>query len=288
LGFAFSSLAPIADPVTDVLLNHVDGMMGSQGSINRIVPFAVEASWTTGRWDALQKYLDMYNGRDITEVFNLGIAHALLCLRNPHWFDNFPDDIRMLREKVAASLSYTATSSLQACHDAMLQAHVLTELEHLGRRRDADGEDPEQMMVGFSRRLEIIGASFANDKQYVLGIRRAAMELMRFVYRVQPFASRRLTCADPSMKADIFLACGLPPPTWPEKPAPCSSRSTRFFMLTSSATSRPPSTTRDYSGRKATTARPSRFWRTQYGMTTSSALVSEASPPRPAGIPTRQ
>ena len=122
----------MANSLVDVLLNHVEGMIGSPASISRIVPFAVEASWTTGRWDALQRYLGMYSAGDVMEIFNVGIAQAFVSLRNKETGD-FPDCIRKLREKVAASLSYTATSSLQACHDSMLRAHVLTELEHIGR-----------------------------------------------------------------------------------------------------------------------------------------------------------
>jgi serine/threonine-protein kinase ATR len=151
-------------------------MNQSSTSINRIVPFAVEASWATCRWETLQKYLLLYNAGDITEVFNLGIAQALLCLRMSQ-LDNFAGYIEMLRDKVGSSMTYSATSSLQACHDALLKAHVLSELEIIAGTPKGKNDHHKETLDMLNRRLEVIGA-YVNDKQYVLGIRRAAMMLM--------------------------------------------------------------------------------------------------------------
>lgn len=148
-------------------------------TVNRIAPFAVEASWATGRWQTLEKYLRMYNAGDVSEVFNLGVGQALLCLRDGN-VDQFKEHIRMLREKVASSMTYSTTSSLRASHDAMLKCHVLSELEMIADEKTRTDGDPQAVLRTLHRRLEVLGA-YVSDKQYLLGIRRAAMELMRCV-----------------------------------------------------------------------------------------------------------
>lgn len=61
----------------------------------------------------------------------------------------------------------------------MLKFHVLTELEMIaGTAKDASTERTN-ILESLSRRLEVIGA-YLNDKQYLLGIRRAAMQLSRY------------------------------------------------------------------------------------------------------------
>lgn len=146
---------------------------------NKVAPFAVEASWATGRWQTLEKYLRLHSAGDVSEVFNLGVGQALLCLRDGK-VDKFREHVQMLRDKVAGSLTYTATSSLRASHDAMLKCHVLTDLEIIVSHSDRGNGDRHETLVTLDRRLEVLGA-YVSDKQYLLGIRRAAMELMRYV-----------------------------------------------------------------------------------------------------------
>ena len=149
----------------------------NSSSINKLIPFAVEASWATNRWKTLEHYLRLYNAGDVSEVFNLGIGQALLCLKN-HKFDEFKDHVRMLRDKVAGSMTYAATSSLKSCHDLLLRCHVLSDLEMIVE--DDPQRDRQPLLTTLSRRLEVLGP-YASDKQYLLGVRRAAMELMRYV-----------------------------------------------------------------------------------------------------------
>ena len=154
-------------------------MNTTPATINQIVPFAVEASWATGRWQTLQKYLGSYNAGNHLEVFNLGIGSALLALKDGK-LDQFKAFIQELRDKAASSMSYSATVSLQSCHDAMLKCHVLTDLELIADNAVEDNGDQQETQTLLNRRLEVIGA-YVSDKQYLLGIRRAAMELMRYV-----------------------------------------------------------------------------------------------------------
>lgn len=148
-------------------------------TVNRIAPFAVEASWATGRWQTLEKYLRLYNGGDVTEVFNLGIGQALLCLRDGD-VGKFKEHVQTMRDKVAGSLTYSATSSLRACHDTMLRCHVLSDLEMIADEKLKGDGDQRAVLKALDRRLEVLGA-YVSDKQYLLGVRRAAMELMRYV-----------------------------------------------------------------------------------------------------------
>ncbi|OTA56852.1 phosphatidyl inositol 3-kinase-like protein [Hypoxylon sp. EC38] len=162
----------------DVLLNYVEGIEKHTATttINRIVPYAVEASWATGRWQTMEKFIAKYQG-DRTENFNVSVAQALLYLRKG-WTKAFVDEMRILRDRVNASMNYSVTSSLQACHEPMLKCHVLTDLELIAGINNDGNQHPQEILQTLNRRLEVLG-SYVNDKQYILSIRRAAMELMR-------------------------------------------------------------------------------------------------------------
>lgn len=151
-------------------------MTKTPSSINKIVPIAVEASWATGRWETLHKYIGQYSAGETTEVFNIGIAQALLHLRNQN-FDLFQEQVKLLREKVASSLSYSVTNSLTSAHDATLRAHILTDLEMIATGPSNSAERQQELLKTLNRRFEVIGA-YVTDKQYLLSIRRAAMSLM--------------------------------------------------------------------------------------------------------------
>ncbi len=143
---------------------------------SKLLPFAAEASWATGRWAALSKYTSLAPA-GITEDFNVNIGRALLSLQEKNE-GVFVSNIQLLREKIACSLSNATTSSLGACHDTMLKFHVLTELEMIAGTDKSASVEPATILESLDRRLEVIGA-FLNDKQYLLGIRRAAMQLSR-------------------------------------------------------------------------------------------------------------
>lgn len=159
-------------------MNHVSGLSVNRATVNKIAPFAVEAAWATGRWETLQKYLSSYNAGDHLEEFNLGVGSALLALKNGQT-NSFLGQIQDLKEITASSMSLSSTASLQAAHDAMLKCHVLADLEIIAGDHKKQEGDQQEVMSMLNRRLEVLGA-YVNDKQYVLGIRRAAMELMRY------------------------------------------------------------------------------------------------------------
>ena len=162
---------------SDVLLNYVQGMHTSTKTILKLLPFATEASWATGRWAALQRYTNMAPDTS-GEDFNISIGRALLELQKRD-IAQFTTSIRSLREQIACSLTKTTTPSLSACHNDMLKFHVLTELEMIAGTDSPDlGRD--KVLESLNKRLEVVGA-YLGDKQYLLGIRRAAMQLSRYV-----------------------------------------------------------------------------------------------------------
>jgi serine/threonine-protein kinase ATR len=198
-------------------------MKSNSTSISKLIPFAVEASWATNRWKTLEHYLRLYNSGDVSEVFNLGIGQALLCLKE-HNFVSFQEQVRMLRDKVAGSMTYAATSSLKSCHDLLLRCHVLSDLEMIVQVDLQSERQP--LLTTLSRRLEVLGP-YAGDKQYLLGVRRAAMELMRYVFLGQYHRSVLLTVSGQNMATRISLRCGFPRLAWQGNPDRCISRLTR-------------------------------------------------------------
>lgn len=153
-------------------------------TVSKLLPFATEASWATGRWKALEKYIKLATG-GTGEDFNISVGRALLALHKNET-EQFKTSVRSLREQIACSLSMSTIPSLSACHDDMLKFHVLTELEMIAGTDD-EGIGREKVLESLNRRLEVVGA-YLNDKQYLLGIRRAAMQLSRFVWAISNIA----------------------------------------------------------------------------------------------------
>ena len=128
----------------------------------------------TGKWDKLRTYLS--SAPDFAEAdFNIGVGRALLALSDGE-LETFSGLLNRLRQNTARSLSITNTTSLQGCHELMLRFHVLTEIEMIsGIRGRLDGEK-KNLLASLGQRLDVLGP-FHSDKQYVLGLRRATMQL---------------------------------------------------------------------------------------------------------------
>lgn len=170
--------------------------MNKVGEVHaKLLSFAAEASWTTGRWDVLHRYVDLApsGGGD----FNVNIGRALDAIHSRKE-DQFFEIVQKLRDQLAGDLSMSATSSLGSCHDNMLHFHVLTELEIIAVARP---EHRQTVVESLDRRLEAVG-SYSNDKQYLLGIRRAAMELKPESFQKSDIASAWLMSAKLARKGD--------------------------------------------------------------------------------------
>lgn len=118
-----------------------------------------------------------YEQTNSTSDFNVGVGRALLALRSKQ-AEQFKQIIESLRAGVAKELSPTSTSSLHACHDDLIKLHVLYEIEAISGISAHPSADRSAILANLDRRLDILGA-YTSDKHYLLGIRRAVMQLSR-------------------------------------------------------------------------------------------------------------
>lgn len=110
-------------------------------------------------------------------AFNVGIGRALLALSEDK-LEQFSNILNSLRQITAKGLSTTNTTSLQDCHESLLKFHVLTEIETISGVRSGDMADKRSLTASMSQRLDVLGP-FLSDKQYILGLRRATMQLSK-------------------------------------------------------------------------------------------------------------
>lgn len=174
-------------------------------TVSKLLPFAAEASWSTGRWATLAKYTSLAPP-GITEDFNVNVGRALLALQGSNTA-LFKSTVATLREKIVRSVSTATTSSLRTSHDTILKFHVLTELEMIAGVDKDVAAKPADILESLNRRLEVVG-SFLDDKQYLLSIRRAAMQLSGYATRLFKISIIHLltSCSLEFKKADIASA----------------------------------------------------------------------------------
>ncbi|WEW59433.1 serine/threonine-protein kinase M1 [Emydomyces testavorans] len=157
----------------DVLLNQFGALKTTDATLPRMLPFAVEASWVTSKWDRLESYLtERFDNR--AGDFNIGVGSVLLAIRAPD--SSFMNKIDELRLNVAKGLSSNAVSSFQASHDSIVKLHALAEMELLANINVMSPHARETVFDTLERRLAMLGGC-VSDKQYILGLRRAVMEL---------------------------------------------------------------------------------------------------------------
>ncbi|KAI9786756.1 MAG: serine/threonine-protein kinase M1 [Peltula sp. TS41687] len=183
----------------DVLLNHIEGLPKSQSTLGKLLPFVMEASWATGKWSVLARYVDKSTDT-LSGDFNVDIGHALLALYEKD-YERFTFLVQRIREGIAKGLSRTTTASLQACHSELLELHVLSEIEMISGFA-SEKYDREVALETLDLRLPILGA-FVQDKQYLLGLRRAAMQLSTLDFKKEDEASAWLTSARLARKGQL-------------------------------------------------------------------------------------
>lgn len=157
-------------------MNHVEGMHALND--NRTMPFAVEAAWVTGRWESLAKFTSRFQD-SVVQDFNISMAALFESLHKCCTYESFDKTVQTMRDKIALEMTMSATASLQAAHDVLLKCHALTDLEIVVGSTAGEESERRRTMALLSGRLEVIGA-YSNDKQYLLGIQRAAMDLTRY------------------------------------------------------------------------------------------------------------
>ena len=142
-----------------------------------IIPFGVEAAWLTSRWDSLERLTARFQGT-MPQDFNTSVGVILSLLHKRSSWSDFQAALDQARETVASTMTRSTTESLQDAHNPMIKSHVLMDLELIYKIEMKIEAERRGFMWLLDSRLDIIGADH-DDKQYVLGIRRAAMELMK-------------------------------------------------------------------------------------------------------------
>jgi serine/threonine-protein kinase ATR len=148
----------------------------------KILPFAVEAAWVTGRWESLAKFTGRFQ-EDLAQDFNMSVACLFDSLYRHYGSDSLDKAIQGMRDRIASSMTTSATASLNSAHEILLKCHVLTDLEVIVKTKPGNENERRKTLKLLDGRLELIGGQFS-DKQYLLGIRRAAMELSRYGQRI--------------------------------------------------------------------------------------------------------
>lgn len=158
-------------------MSHVEALRHSSSSLGaRLLPLAVEASWHTMKFSSTEKLLASSPGETLQD-FDVGLGKALLAMHRQD-SDEFVAIISSLRDMAAKGLTMSTTTSSRSCHKAMLQLHALYEVEWLSKFSSADQQEQNAVPETLDRRLNVLGP-FTSDKQYLLGLRRATMQLCR-------------------------------------------------------------------------------------------------------------
>lgn len=158
-----------------ILLNQFDSLKKNEAIIPKMLPLAIESSWVTGKWGKLEK-LTLDRRDEITTDFNIGVGVGLVAFRQGKK-DELEKIIEELRMNVASGFTLNSVSTFQASHDGTLKLHVLSEIELLTSGSYDNPSTPRnELFTILDRRLDMLGGCIS-DKQYVLGIRQAIMDL---------------------------------------------------------------------------------------------------------------
>jgi serine/threonine-protein kinase ATR len=158
------------------LLDAVQSLSIEQpASLAQILSFAAEASWATSKWQSLQRFLAS-DAATYSKDFNTEVGKIFVALKSKDSV-RFEDLLASLRTYVANGFSTSTTASLATAQPHNIKLHALYELEQIGALKE-QSYTSDQLIERLDKRLDILGA-FTGDKQYLLGIRRAAMELSR-------------------------------------------------------------------------------------------------------------
>ncbi|KAF2398341.1 hypothetical protein EJ06DRAFT_538889 [Trichodelitschia bisporula] len=187
----------------DSLLNSAVSLYADKpGAPPQVQSFVAEASWVTGKWGVLKRLLSAQDW-DETQDFNVGIAKTLLEMENAHTdLSKFCKAISQLRESVTRGFSPSATASLASMHSYAIKLHAIYEIEMIsGLPYTMSGTD--RIMERLDKRLSVLG-SCTEQKQYLLGIRRAAMRASKLEFSEKQIASTWLTTARLARKGGLI------------------------------------------------------------------------------------
>ena len=158
-------------------------------AIQTHLPLAAEACWMTEDFDGLKRRL-LIQPQELKADFHLGIGQALLSATGGNE-GSISEIIKALRLSIVEGLSTASTGSLQTCHAELMKLHVLYEVEALS---GAESASTSKLLAAFDKRLNAVGG-YVQDKQFILGTRRAVMRLLPDSFKDTDIGASWLTTA---------------------------------------------------------------------------------------------
>ena len=142
-----------------------------------VSPKSIPQSCSRLLWKLLFQLENGPSSRNISNAtdFTVGIASALNALRNGDK-SGFNEIVQKLRLNTTRSMTANSTMSLQTSHDMLLQLHALSDVEAIVNADIQTGMTKAELADTLDHRLDLLGV-YISEKQYLLGLRRAAMEL---------------------------------------------------------------------------------------------------------------
>lgn len=155
-----------------LVLDHANCLKEEQREQPQVLSITSEAAWTTRNIDALTMMLEKTGSYESSD-FNINLGTAMIAA-SKHNMPAFIDIIRQTRIGIAKTMSQSATTSLQACHDQLVKLHALYDVETVACAPDSKGPQNITIEQLMNDRLNVLG-SLISEKQYLLAIRRATM-----------------------------------------------------------------------------------------------------------------
>ena len=184
----------------DVLLNHIVSF-GAHYKASQSLPFAAEACWATSNWTRLDQLLSEIPVSKVRD-FNVGVGKALLALASND-SSAFQTAVGRQRTEIMRGLSARPISSLASCHDHLLRLQALSDLEAVSGSETSKSLDGGDLFMILRQRMSVVGA-YSSNKQYLLGLRRAAMELSQLAIPDSELSSSWLESAKIARKSGFI------------------------------------------------------------------------------------
>ncbi|KAF2147721.1 hypothetical protein K461DRAFT_248608 [Myriangium duriaei CBS 260.36] len=147
----------------------------------QLASFVMEAAWSTSDLNQLASGLQLCDTTPSASHFNISVGSILTAINTGN-VENANQTIEQLRSSISRSLTAANSNSLAACHNQLLQLHILHDIDRLKQYRPMAPEGErlttaalKEASTADDKRLAILG-SFTADKQTILAIRRATMK----------------------------------------------------------------------------------------------------------------
>lgn len=149
----------------------------------QLLSFVSDAACATNNMNQVIETFGTRIDKPSTSHFKVAVG-SILAQIDECRVDDAHQTMEELRSSIAKSLTAANASSLEACHNQMLQLHILYEVERLMEWQNTHVQEVERSRMSsiLEKRLEVLG-SFTADKQTILAIRRLVLGSSRYEHR---------------------------------------------------------------------------------------------------------